>query len=235
MQYKVLVFVVLLALIKHVSANEIEANPNTNATLPCSISPQGDKMDVSLIRVDWTRDNSNVASFEGAEEQIKEGFSWDPSDFTNGDFSLTILRTSLRLQGVYKCRVSYNSTDLLSSNVTFSILAPPSVSVPQKWVLLEKESQLECHARGFYPPPVFFLWTRDEEVIQPPLEVEGEQSPDGYYTAVNNLTFYPSKEDQNVTFSCKVSHRGSFQELDFQLSVTREFVSKQKNIYHMMF
>uniref|UniRef100_A0A3P9QJ51 Ig-like domain-containing protein n=1 Tax=Poecilia reticulata TaxID=8081 RepID=A0A3P9QJ51_POERE len=98
---------------------------------------------------------------------------------------------------------------------------PPSVSVPQKWVLLEKESQLECHARGFYPPPVFFSWTREEEVIQPALQVEGEPSPDGFYTAVNNLTFYPSKEDQNVTFSCQVSHRGSTKELDFRLSVTR--------------
>ncbi|XP_016516541.1 uncharacterized protein LOC103152329 isoform X2 [Poecilia formosa] len=221
MRCKVLVFAVLLALIKPVSADEIEANPNTNATLPCSFSPPGDKMDVSLIRVDWTRENTTVASFDGAEEEIKEGFSWDPSNFTNGDFSISILSASFSLQGVYKCTVSYNSTDLLSRNVTFSILAPPSVSVPQKWVLLEKESQLECHARGFYPPPVFFSWTREEEVIQPALRVEGEPSPDGFYTAVNNLTFYPSKEDQNVTFSCQVSHRGSTKELDFRLSVTR--------------
>ncbi|XP_017166337.1 uncharacterized protein LOC103481403 isoform X1 [Poecilia reticulata] len=220
MRCKVLVFAVLLALIKPVSADEIEANPNTNATLRCSFSPPGDKMDVSLIRVNWTRENSTVASFDGAEEEIKEGFSWDPSDFTNGDFSISILSASFSLQGIYKCTVSYNSTDLFSRNVTFSILAPPSVSVPQKWVLLEKESQLECHARGFYPPPVFFSWTREEEVIQPALQVEGEPSPDGFYTAVNNLTFYPSKEDQNVTFSCQVSHRGSTKELDFRLSVT---------------
>ncbi|XP_027901455.1 uncharacterized protein LOC114161953 isoform X1 [Xiphophorus couchianus] len=220
MRCKVLVFAVLLALVKPVFADEIEANPNTNATLPCRLSPPGDKMDVSLIRVDWTRESSTVASFDGAEEEIKEGFSWDPSDFTNGDFSISILSASFSLQGIYKCTVSYNSTELLSGNVTFSILAPPSVSVPQKWGVLEKESQLECHARGFYPPPVFFSWTREEEVIQPALQVEGEPSPDGFYTAVNNLTFYPSKDDQNVTFSCQVSHRGSTNGLDFRLSVT---------------
>lgn len=105
-----------------VSADEIEANPNTNATLPCRLSPPVDKMDVSLIRVDWTRESSTVASFDGAEEEIKEGFSWDPSDFTNGDFSISILSASFSLQGIYKCTVSYNSTDLLSGNVTFSIL-----------------------------------------------------------------------------------------------------------------
>ncbi|XP_054914048.1 uncharacterized protein si:ch211-180a12.2 isoform X2 [Poeciliopsis prolifica] len=220
MRCKVLVFVVLLALVKPASADEIEANPNTNATLPCSFSPPGGKLDVSLIRVDWTRENSTVASFDGAEEEIKGGFGWDPSNFTNGDFSISILSASFSLQGIYKCTVRYNATDLLSTNVTFSILAPPSVSVPQKWVVLEKESQLECHATGFYPPPVFFSWTREEEVIQPALRLEGEPSPDGFYTAVNNLTFYPSKEDQNVTFSCQVSHRGSAKELDFRLSVT---------------
>lgn len=60
------------------------------------------------------------------------------------------------------------------------------------------------------------------EVIQPPYQVEVELTPDGYYRAVGNLTFYPSHEDQNVTFGCKVSHSGNYQELDFQLSITRE-------------
>lgn len=101
-------------------------------------------------------------------------------------------------------------------------LAPPTLSIPQQWVVLETESQLECHADGFYPPPVFFSWTRDGQVIQPPYQVEGEQTPDGYYTAAGNLTFYPSREDQNVTFGCKVSHNSSYQELDFLLNITCE-------------
>uniref|UniRef100_A0A8D3DEW3 Ig-like domain-containing protein n=1 Tax=Scophthalmus maximus TaxID=52904 RepID=A0A8D3DEW3_SCOMX len=84
------------------------------------------------------------------------------------------------------------------------------------------ESQLKCHADGFYPPPVSFSWTRDGRVIQPPYQVEGEHTSDGYFMAVGNLTFYPSREDQNVTFGCKVSHRGSYQELDFQLNITCE-------------
>ncbi len=57
-------------------------------------------------------------------------------------------------------------------------------------------------------------------MIQSPYHVEGEQTPDGYYMAVGNLTFYPSREDQNVTFGCKVSHNDSYQELDFQLNIT---------------
>ena len=88
--------------------------------------------------------------------------------------------------------------------------------------MLETESQLECHADGFYPPPVSFSWTRDGQVINPAYQVDGEQTAVGYYRAVGNLTFYPSREDQNVTFGCKVLHSGSYQELEFQVNITCE-------------
>lgn len=83
---------------------------------------KGDKIEKSLFTVSWITNGSNVASFTKAAEQIKEGFSWDTKDFVNGDFSLTLLRASLDLQGVYECTVSYNFTLLRSSSVTFSIL-----------------------------------------------------------------------------------------------------------------
>lgn len=121
---------------------------------------------------------------------------------------------------------SRNKAELLLSfpqSLLPPFLAAPTLSVPQQWVVLETESQLKCHAEGFYPPPVSFSWTRDGQVIRPPDLVEAEQTPNGYYMAVGNLTFYPSREDQNVTFGCKVTHNGSYQELDFQLNVTCEW------------
>lgn len=109
-----------------VSPTEIQARPNTNATLPCNVmlplSAKGDKIDESLIGVSWMSNGSDIASFGKAAPQIKTGFSWDTRDFVNGDFSLTVLQASLDLQGVYECTVSYNSTMLHSSNITFSIL-----------------------------------------------------------------------------------------------------------------
>ncbi|KAM6964635.1 uncharacterized protein LKV04_020382 isoform 1-T1 [Tautogolabrus adspersus] len=222
MRCKVLIYVVLLTLIKHVSPSGIQASPNSNATLPCNVTipPYLDKIDKSLIKAGWTKNGSDIASFTQAVTQIKEGFSWDTGDFVNGDFSLTILRASLELQGMYECTISYNSTMLHFSNTTFSILAFPTLSVPQQWVVLETESQLKCSADSFYPPPVSFSWIRDGQVIQPSYNVEGELTPDGYYMAIGNLTFFPSREDQNVTFGCHVSHGGSYQELDFQLNIT---------------
>lgn len=224
MRCKVLVSVVLLTLIKHVCPSEIQTSPNTLAILPCDVtlpvSIEEDNIVKSLFKVNWISNNSTIASFSKNTTQIKEGFSWDTRDFINGNFSLTVLRASPSLQGVYECTVSYNSTMLHSSNVTFDVVASPTLSVPQQWVVLETESQLKCQANGFYPPPVFFSWTRDGLVIQPPYSVDGELTPDGYYMAVGNLTFYPSREDQNATFGCKVSHSSRSQELDFKLNIT---------------
>ncbi|XP_034426284.1 uncharacterized protein si:ch211-180a12.2 isoform X2 [Hippoglossus hippoglossus] len=219
MRCKVLVYVGLLALVKHGSPREIQSSPNTNATLPCNVTFPVSVIP-SLITVSWISKGSAIASFGNEATQIKEGFIWEPSDFISGDFSLTILRATLALQGLYECTVNHNSTILHSSNVTFSIIASPTLSIPQQWVVLETESQFKCNADGFYPPPVSFSWTRDGQVIHPPHQVEGEQAPDGFYTAVGNLTFFPSREDQNVTFGCKVSHNGNNQELDFQLNIT---------------
>ncbi|XP_071395811.1 uncharacterized protein [Centroberyx affinis] len=224
MRCKVLLYVYLLTLIKHASPTEVKASPNASAILPCNVtfppSAEGGKIDESLIEVSWVTNGSDIASFGEAAKEIKDGFSWDTSQFVNGNFSLTVLKASLNLQGVYDCTVSYNATKLRSSNVTLSILASPALLIPQQWVVLETESQLECRADGFYPPPVSFSWTRDGRVIHPPHQVEGEQTADGYYSAVGNLTFYPSQEDQNVTFGCKVAHAGSHQILDFQLNIT---------------
>lgn len=103
------------------SSSEIQASPNTSTSLPCNVSIPVDKIEVSLININWTRDGSEVASFGEATTQIKDGFSWDTADFINGDFSLTVLTATLSLQGMYECKVSYNFSSLHSSNVTFTI------------------------------------------------------------------------------------------------------------------
>lgn len=82
----------------------------------------GEEIDEALIKVLWITNGSVVASFSEEVPNINDSFTWDTAEFVKGDFSLTILRASLNLQGVYECIVSYNSTMLPSSNVTFSIL-----------------------------------------------------------------------------------------------------------------
>ncbi|KAK7919660.1 hypothetical protein WMY93_010944 [Mugilogobius chulae] len=134
--------------------------------------------------------------------------------------SLTIIKASLILQGVYECTVSYNYTQLHSDNVTFNIVAFPTLDIPQQWVALERESHLKCSVFGYYPPPIYLSWTKNGQEIQPLHQIEGEQTDDGYYRTEGNLTIWPSRDDQNVTFGCKVLHRGLEQQHEFQLNVT---------------
>ncbi|XP_077358061.1 uncharacterized protein LOC144004608 isoform X2 [Festucalex cinctus] len=217
MQCKVLVYVVLLHLVNNASSVDIQARPKTNVSLPCNVSL---KLDEALVEVDWVSNGSGVASFKNATARIKDGFFWTTGHFLNGDFSVTVLDVSLSLQGAYECTVRYESGMLLSSTVTLSVIAPPSVSVPPQWLLLGAEGQLECRADGFYPPPVAFTWTRDGQVIQSSNPQDGEKAPDGFYGAAANLTYYPTRWDHNTTFGCKVNHNGTNHEISFRLNIT---------------
>ncbi|XP_076007856.1 uncharacterized protein LOC143001896 [Genypterus blacodes] len=217
---KVLLCVFLLTLVNIVSPTEVQAGLDALASLPCNVTLPHEAV-LSLVEAGWTSNGSDVASFGNTATQIKDGFSWDNGEFVRGDFSLTVLKAALDLQGVYNCTVSYNSTLLHSSDVALTILASPSISVPHRRVVLETESWLDCHADGFYPPPVAFSWTRDGRVIRPPQQVEGQQTADGLYRAEGNLTsFHPSAEDQNLTFGCRVTHAGSDKTLEFHLNIT---------------
>ena len=101
--------------------------------------------------------------------------------------------------------------------------APPTFKVVSQWVVLERESRLECLAEGFFPPPVSFSWTREGEEIKAPHPVDGAPAgPDGLYRATGNLTFFPSVEDLNATFGCEVTHGSVHMTLTFQLNFTGE-------------
>lgn len=94
-------------LLLSVCLGEIQARPNTNAILPCNVtfpdSAKRDQMDHPPLNISWMSDGS------------EEGFSWDATQLVSGDFSLTVLRSSL------ECTVHYNSKIPHSSNVTFGM------------------------------------------------------------------------------------------------------------------
>ncbi|XP_072312400.1 uncharacterized protein [Eucyclogobius newberryi] len=220
---KVLIFSVALAVIKCASAAEIQASPNTVTTLPCNATFPAfikDKINESFIQASWVKNGSEIASFGESVSQIKEGFRWDVTDFVKGDFSLTILKASLIQQGVYECTVIYNATQLHEDNVTFNIVASPTLDIPQQWVALERESHLKCSVFDYYPPPIYLSWTKNGQELQQPHQIEGEETSDGYYRADGNLTIWPSRDDQNVTFGCKVLHSGVEQQVQFKLNIS---------------
>ena len=128
---------------------------------------------------------------------------------------------------IFKCicfTVDMSSTPLVSSlSSCHRNAAPPTVQVVSQWVVLERESRLECLAEGFFPPPVLFSWTREGGEIKAPHPVEGAPAgPEGLYRALGNLTFYPSRDDQNATFGCEVTHGRVHINQTFQLNFSGE-------------
>ncbi|CAL8301896.1 unnamed protein product [Lota lota] len=220
---KVLLLLSLLAVIKTAPPLQLSVALGSTALLPCPLPPSSRVRDLSLVQATWTRGHgADVASFGPAWQQhIQEGFLWNPPAFLQGNFSLTARGVVPAHQGAYVCFVSYNSSRLATHNVSLSVRAPPILQVLSQWVVLERESRLECLAEGFFPPPVLFSWTREGEEIKPPQPVDGEPAgPDGLYRAMGNLTFYPSRDDQNATFSCEVTHGSVHRTLTFQLNIT---------------
>ncbi|XP_041740643.2 uncharacterized protein si:ch211-180a12.2 isoform X2 [Coregonus clupeaformis] len=220
MQCKVLLCLYFLTIIKYVSPTDVWVRPYASALLPCSISVP--PVDDSLLGVSWTSNGSHIASFGTTDDNhVDKGFNWDTSLFVNGTFSLTVLNATLDQQGVYECKVSYNISELHSSNVTLGIKVPPTLSIPSTVVVLDVESELQCIAEGFSPPLIYFSWTRAGEVVQLEQAVTAvDRTPEGTYWAVNILKFIPLVDDQNVIYGCVVTHAAldKLLSLEFQLS-----------------
>ncbi|XP_062330178.1 uncharacterized protein si:ch211-180a12.2 [Osmerus eperlanus] len=219
MRCKVLLSLLLLALVKSVSSSTVWVHQNSSALLPCSVSLSLIS-NSSLLEVAWVSDGELLASHSPSGAFLSDGFSWDPSLFANGNFSLTVERASWRQQGTYVCQTLYNSSELSSSNVTLGVEVPPSLSVVSRVVVLDVEGELTCLAEGFNPPLINFTWSREGEVVGGGLVVAAERGPGGLYRATGGLTVFPSLDDQNVTFACQVTHVALEQPLSvaFQLS-----------------
>uniref|UniRef100_A0AAY4DHB8 Ig-like domain-containing protein n=1 Tax=Denticeps clupeoides TaxID=299321 RepID=A0AAY4DHB8_9TELE len=84
---------------------------------------------------------------------------------------------------------------------------------------------LQCEAKGFTPPQIFFSWKWAGEVVEPlrpPSDIS--HTAEGLYQAVSNLTITPAIKDRNVTVSCMVLHIGLRRPLkvEFQPSFVSE-------------
>uniref|UniRef100_A0AAQ5WXF5 Ig-like domain-containing protein n=1 Tax=Amphiprion ocellaris TaxID=80972 RepID=A0AAQ5WXF5_AMPOC len=184
-----------------VSSSEVQASPNTNATLPCNVTlpvpVKEGKIDKSLITVRWISNGSDIALFGKAATQIKEGFSWDTTDFINGDFSLTVLKASLDLQGVYECTVvCCVSSDL--SSVRLSVVPPSSKNTPLT---------LYCDVESFYPEEVSVSWFQNGTSLpEPPVP---EQNPDGTYRTRRYYTLNPEQRGRGGKVECSVNQPGA--------------------------
>ncbi|KAL6474966.1 hypothetical protein MHYP_G00160060 [Metynnis hypsauchen] len=200
MRFKVLLCLCLLSPIKLVFPADIVVPLSSSAVLPCSfhlLNP----VNTTLLNVTWSFKGLVIASSNHTER----GFYLDTSSFHNGSFPLTVFNATPQQQGVYECSVRSYGTDY-SSNITLTILAPPTVSIPSPEVVLGQESAVECWAKGFSPPQITFTWTREGKKFRNSRRSEGNLTEDGLHEAISRLVFVPKLTDRNTTYGCVVEH-----------------------------
>ncbi|XP_066521720.1 uncharacterized protein si:ch211-180a12.2 [Hoplias malabaricus] len=214
MKFKVLLCVCLLSLIKLVFSEEVVVPLSSSAVLPCSFRLQKGVND-TLLDVAWSFKGSVIAS----NNHTETGFYLDTSDLLSGSFPLTVYNTTPHQQGVYVCSVSSNEIDHFT-NVTLTILAAPSVSIPSPEVVLGRQSAVECWTKSFSPPQITFTWTREGRTFRAPQKVEGTLTEDGLYEAVSRLQLVPELNDQNMTYSCVVQHEAVEKTLEKEFKIS---------------
>ncbi|XP_073671998.1 uncharacterized protein [Paramisgurnus dabryanus] len=200
MKFKVLFYLWLLGLIKPGFSADVSVSPGSSAILNCSVTLPP-MVDNSLLMTTWSFNDSVIASTNHTEP----GFFLNTTASFIGASPLTVYNTTPDQQGVYECNVTYNGTDY-STDVSLTILVPPSIYIKSPEVVLKRKSEFECWAMGFSPPQVMFTWTRAGEKIPAPHKLQVNRTKDGLYDAVSWLTFIPELSDQNTTFGCEVQH-----------------------------
>ncbi|XP_028820718.1 LOW QUALITY PROTEIN: uncharacterized protein LOC114770965 [Denticeps clupeoides] len=212
MKFKVFCCICLLGCINtgSVLTFELLVDLHSSVELPCAASLDGSVI-TTLLGAFWSHEGSVIASYSPGtnDTDTDDGFYWETSKFQNGSFPLMIQKVMLNQQGEYHCRISYNATHVHYSNLTLIIKVPPSLSILSSVVMMKRRSVLQCEAKGFTPPQIFFSWKWAGEVVEPlrpPSDIS--HTAEGLYQAVSNLTITPAIKDRNVTVSCMVLHIG---------------------------
>uniref|UniRef100_A0AAY5E878 Si:ch211-180a12.2 n=2 Tax=Electrophorus electricus TaxID=8005 RepID=A0AAY5E878_ELEEL len=200
MKFKVLCFLCLLGPIKLGFSAVISVPLGSSVVLPCSFilpTPVNDEH----LNITWTLEGLVVAS----NLHVERGFYLNPLAIVDGSFALTVINATTHQQGVYECSVISNGTEY-STNISLAVMAPPTLSIPSRTVVLGRESVVECRAKGFSPPWITFSWTRAGKQFESPQVFKANRTEDGLFEAVSRVTLVPEPTDQNNTYSCTVQH-----------------------------
>ncbi|XP_068099855.1 uncharacterized protein [Hyperolius riggenbachi] len=153
------------------------------------------------IDIEWLRDG------EILDNVIVE----KPQRLLDGTYSVTssvtVTPTEEDRGRTFSCRVQHESlTQPLQEDFTLVYGARPQLSIPRKDVESNTETTLTCMVMGFSPPDIKIMWIRDQKILDNQQSGQLQKTKQGTYQMNSTMTFTPTKEDRNVTFSCKVQH-----------------------------
>ncbi|XP_076367047.1 nephrin-like isoform X2 [Tachypleus tridentatus] len=136
-------------------------------------------------------------------------------DQVRGVYNLRISNVQLQDEGEYECQVGpalNNRRIWEKANLT--VLVPPEkVEIQHRSnasVLEVREAErvpLTCFAR-MSKPKSQLKWYRNGNELEDNVMLKTKEFQNGLFTVSSTITLYPKLDDNNVTYTCKVTHAG---------------------------
>ncbi|XP_077131561.1 uncharacterized protein LOC143786156 [Ranitomeya variabilis] len=203
--------VVLLLLLQTVASLKLlvpqtqKAWLGKNVQIPCSFTVDKPPVDRSLLMIIWYFQGKQVLRVDDKSEDATDPRLSYVDKAKDGRADLYISNTSLSDGGLYKCSVIY-SNQRKEAEIRLDIQAPPQVTITDKMVVVNVESDLRCSVTGFYPVDIDIKWFRGSERLSDVTEGPPLRNRDGLYSVNSTVTIVPTEEDRKPNFSCRVQH-----------------------------
>ncbi|XP_059587451.1 uncharacterized protein LOC132251582 [Alligator mississippiensis] len=172
------------------------------------------------LQVTWSLWDERIAQYKEAGSWAQPGARLAEIELEKGDASLLLPRVTVTDEGLYTCAVGYGAQQQQGST-SLRVLAPPTISIPQRTAVAGAVTSLPCHVGGFYPEDVDVAWLRDGQVLNGSTRSSPERNPDGTFSLTLTYTFAPDLRDTGAVFACRARHAALGQPLheEFPLDV----------------
>ncbi|XP_076310450.1 nephrin-like isoform X2 [Tachypleus tridentatus] len=184
--------------------------------------------DKEVVQGDTAEMQCHIAFAAGAVQWSKDGFvlGYDPEipgyprygmviDRVRGVYNLRIANVQLQDEGEYECQVGpAPNNNRIWEKANLTVLVPPKkVAIEHRSnasVLEVREAErvpLSCYARKSKPQSEL-KWFKNGVELKDNVMVKTKDLRNGLFTRSSTITLYPKLDDNNVTYTCKVTHPG---------------------------
>ncbi|KAM4023972.1 natural cytotoxicity triggering receptor 3 ligand 1-like, partial [Anomaloglossus baeobatrachus] len=199
----------------------------SKAILRCSFTMDRLPLDTKFLAIHWFFMGNQILAYDNTLNVSRPELSMDLQAALMGDASLIISNVKISDKGEYKCWVVYSPESSVKA-ITLDVQARPVVRITTKPVIKDEENMLHCTISGFYPSDISITWLLGGKFIQSYETYKPQRQDDGTYNVSSTAAIIPADDNQNKTYTCRVTHvslRYPLKET-FQLTVRERAVSR---------
>ncbi|XP_041434507.1 uncharacterized protein LOC108704181 isoform X2 [Xenopus laevis] len=194
------------------------AQKGSDILIPCTFQVNKFPADPKFLAIHWDFNGRRKLTYDNEVSTTDPRLSLNSTTAPWGEASLSVSNTQVSDGGRYTCTVTY-SPEKQAKEIILTIQAPPRISISNKVVVENKESDLRASITGFYPLDLDVKWLRDGEILPGVTVNKPQRDPDGTHSTTSTVTIVPTKENRDQIFSIQVQHFSLIVPLqeDFQL------------------